>query len=80
MWFVYILQCSDSTFYTGITTDLDRRVHEHNESSKGAKYTRGRRPVCLVYSCNFPDKSAAASEEYRIRILSRKAKRQLIGV
>ena len=48
MYFVYILECADGTLYTGITTDLERRLDEHNNSSKGAKYTRARRPVVLV--------------------------------
>lgn len=48
-WFVYLLRCSDQTLYTGITTNLEQRFQEHNHSAKGAKYTRGRRPVRLVY-------------------------------
>ena len=49
-WFVYILKCSDNTLYTGITTDIERRIKEHNSSNKGAKYTKTRRPVKLFYS------------------------------
>jgi putative endonuclease len=49
MWYVYILECKDKTFYTGITTDLERRIKEHNNSLLGAKYTKSRRPVKLVY-------------------------------
>jgi len=48
-WFVYIVECNDKTLYTGITTDLERRIKEHNYSSKGAKYTSKRRPVRMVY-------------------------------
>ena len=71
MWYVYILKCSDQTFYTGITNDLKRRVEEHNSSKLGAKYTRGRRPVELVYSKKIKDKVKAMQEEYRIKKLSR---------
>ena len=71
MWYVYILECSDKTFYTGITNDLKRRTEEHNNSKLGAKYTRGRRPVKLVYSKKIKDKTRAMQEEYRIKKLSR---------
>ena len=71
MWHVYILECSDKTFYTGITNNLERRVNEHNSSKLGAKYTRGRRPVKLVYSCRKKDKSTASKEESRIKKLTR---------
>jgi putative endonuclease len=74
MWKVYILKCSDGTLYTGITTDLDRRITEHNNTTKGAKYTRGRGPVELIYSCDAKDKSEASKEEYRIKQLSRAEK------
>ena len=74
MWQVYIVKCSDSTFYTGITTNLKRRIDEHNNSPLGAKYTRGRRPVKLVYSKKFKNKSLATKEEARIKKLSRKEK------
>jgi putative endonuclease len=74
-----MLQCSDSTYYTGITTDLQRRVFEHNHSLKGAKYTRSRRPVVLVYSETHENKSSASKREYAIKKLSRIQKRQLIG-
>lgn len=64
---VYILQCADDTLYTGIATDVDRRLHEHNSSQKGARYTRSRRPVRLVYSEMFPDRSSASRREYEIK-------------
>jgi putative endonuclease len=76
---VYILACSDATLYTGITTDLQRRVAEHNSSSKGAKYTKIRRPVTLVYSEEFEDRSSASKREYAIKQLSRKEKLALIA-
>jgi len=78
MWQVYILRCADNTLYTGITNDLDRRINEHNESKLGAKYTRGRGPVQLVYQCEMKDRSAASKEEARIKKLSRQEKLELI--
>ena len=78
MWFVYILKCSDNTFYTGVTTDLERRLLEHNTSIKSAKYARMRRPVILIYSKNVNTKSEACIEEYRIKQLTRKQKEELI--
>ena len=78
-YFVYILRCSDNTLYTGITTDLQRRIDEHNHSPKGAKYTRNRRPVALAYSEGCPDKSSAAKREYAIKKLTRDEKERLIG-
>jgi len=77
-WFVYILRCSDNSLYTGITTNLDQRLHEHNHSSKGAKYTRGRRPVTLVYSEPRESRSLASSREYAIKHLPKRAKELLI--
>ena len=78
MYQAYILKCFDSTYYTGITTDLKRRIAEHNNSPLGAKYTRGRRPVKLVYSKRFKNKSTASKEEARIKKMSRKEKINLI--
>lgn len=78
MYFLYILQCSDNTFYTGITTNLDRRIKEHNQSKLGAKYTKVRRPVKLVYSKEFLDRSTALVEEYKIKSLTRQEKLSLI--
>jgi putative endonuclease len=78
MWFVYILECADGTFYTGITTDLKRRVQEHNSGMLGARYTRGRRLVKLCYSSSFPDKQLASKEEWRIKRMSKKEKLELV--
>ncbi|MFT7879573.1 MAG: GIY-YIG nuclease family protein [Sulfurimonas sp.] len=79
-YFVYILQCADDTLYTGIATDIDRRLDEHNSSEKGAKYTRSRRPVTLVYSEPFPDRSSASRREYEIKKkMNRAQKLQLIN-
>ena len=79
MWHVYILSCADNTIYTGITTDLKRRLEEHNSSSLGAKYTRGRRPVVLLYSKKFKNKPGAAKEEWRIKKLGRERKMALVS-
>jgi putative endonuclease len=78
MYYLYILECADKTLYTGITVDLARRVKEHNDSKLGAKYTRARRPVKLVYSKKFRDRSAASKEENRIKGLTREEKLKLI--
>ncbi len=71
MWYVYILECADKSLYTGVTNNLQRRVEEHNFSKLGAKYTRGRRPVELVYVKKVKDKAKALQEEYLIKKLSR---------
>ena len=78
MYHLYILKCSDKSLYTGIARDLVRRVKEHNTSKLGAKYTRGRRPVKLVYSKKFRNRSTASKAEARIKMLSREEKLQLI--
>ena len=79
-YYVYILKCSDTTLYTGITTDIKRRVQEHNSSEKGAKYTKLRRPVELVYSEEAEDRSSASKREYVIKKLTRNEKLELINV
>jgi putative endonuclease len=80
MYYLYILRCSDDTLYTGITTDIIRRVGEHNGTQKGAKYTRARRPVTLVYNEVYPDRSSASKREYYIKHkMSRKDKSDLIN-
>ncbi len=78
MRYTYILLCADNTLYTGITTNLERRVHEHNHSPLWATYTKSRRPVSLVRSSNFSSRSEASSEEYRIKHLTQKQKIDLI--
>lgn len=78
MYFLYILECSDASLYTGITRDLERRVKEHNFTTVGAKYTLVRRPVKLVYSREFENKSLALKEEARIKRFSREEKLELI--
>ena len=79
MYTLYILRCADGTLYTGITTDLVRRVREHNTSPVGAKYTRGRRPVTLVWSKRFRDRSRASQEEAGVKKLSRAEKMKLVA-
>jgi len=76
--FVYIVKCSDGTFYTGYTPDLERRLAMHN-SGNGAKYTRGRGPVDLVYARAYKLCSKAMREEYRLKRLTRKQKEYLIS-
>lgn len=76
--FTYIVECSDHTLYTGWTNDLEKRITAHNEG-KGAKYTKTRRPVRLVYFEIFATKEEAMSREYRIKRLSRRKKQQLIA-
>ena len=73
-WKLYVVSCKDSSLYTGITTDLIRRVNEHNKSKKGAKYTRSRRPVVLIYSEDCEDRSDAAKKEYEFKRKSRQEK------
>ncbi|KYH26933.1 GIY-YIG nuclease superfamily protein [Halalkalicoccus paucihalophilus] len=74
---VYVLECADDSLYTGYTTDVERRVDEHN-AGEGAKYTRGRTPVSLVHTERFESRSAAMSREYAIKQLSRREKERLI--
>ncbi len=76
-WYVYILKCRDDTLYTGMTDDLDKRLAAHN-SGKGAKYTRGRGPVTMIYHEEFDEKADACKREYRIKQLSREKKLELI--
>ncbi|ELY50110.1 GIY-YIG nuclease family protein [Natronorubrum bangense] len=76
---VYVLECADGSLYTGYTTDLERRVGEHN-AGEGAKYTRGRTPVELRYTERFDSKSAAMSREYEIKQLTRQQKERLVGL
>lgn len=74
---VYLLRCSDGTFYTGVTTDMERRLAEHNTSQKGAAYTKARRPVQLAYQEPHPDRSSAQQREYVLRKLTHTQKQAL---
>jgi putative endonuclease len=78
MWHIYLLLCADNSYYTGITTDLDRRLLEHNSSIKGAKYSRIRRPVTLKYSETVATRSEALKREYAIKQLTHQQKAALI--
>lgn len=72
-WSHYVLKCSDGSYYSGSTTDTSRRVYEHNQG-KGAKYTRSRLPVSIIYFRNYPDRSSAQKAEAAFKKLSRKQK------
>ena len=76
--FIYIVECADGTFYTGYTTDVERRLEEHN-SGVGAKYTRGRYPVKLKYQESFKSRSRAQKREYQIKQLPRRKKEELFN-
>ena len=76
-WSVYILRCADGTLYTGIAPDVEKRLQKHNEG-KGAKYTRGRGPVELVYREELVNRAEASKREYQIKQLSRPEKLALI--
>ena len=78
MYSLYLLLCSDQTLYTGITTNIERRLHEHNHTNLGAKYTSARRPVTLVYSKNFRNRSTASKAEAKMKKLSREEKLRII--
>ena len=75
--YTYILKCADNTLYTGWTNHLEKRITDHN-AGKGAKYTKSRRPVELVYFETFPTKEDAMRREYAIKQLTRKEKEKLI--
>jgi len=79
-WFVYVLRCNDDSLYTGVTTDVARRLNEHNHDKKlGAHYTRARRPVTLVYTEPCTDRSQALKREVGIKKLKRTQKEALIN-
>ena len=79
-WYVYMVTCADHSLYTGVTTDVDRRVDEHNKhNSLGAAYTRARRPVTLVYKEAVVSRSSALKREHEIRQLSSQAKKELLN-
>ena len=77
-WFVYLVRCRDGSLYCGIAKDLARRVEEHNSPDKGAKYTRGRRPVQLIYAEKVASRAHATQREGRIKRMSRPEKMALI--
>lgn len=75
---LYMLKCADETLYTGITTDMERRLKEHNKGRVAAKYTRTRRPVSLVYSKTYKDRSSASIAEAQMKKLTKEEKLALI--
>lgn len=77
-WYLYILRCKDDTLYTGITTDVEKRLEAHR-NGKGAKYTRGRAPLELVYRETCGSHSAALKRELEVKALSREEKQKLIA-
>lgn len=76
---MYVVECADSSFYCGVTTDLQRRLQEHNNSPRGAKYTRSRRPVALIHSEPHVDRSSALRAEIFFKRLSRIQKVKYLG-
>ncbi len=77
-WFFYVIRCSDDSLYAGVTTDLQRRISEHNSGKRGAKYTRSRRPVRLVFSEQLANRSEAQRKEISFKKLARKQKLEII--
>jgi putative endonuclease len=78
IWFLYIIGCCDGSFYTGVTTDIDRRLREHQEG-KASRYTRTRRPVVLVYKEECGTRSQSLARECAVKSLSRRRKEELIS-
>jgi putative endonuclease len=78
LYYVYILKCNDDTLYTGWTTDIKRRLNEHNISKKGSRYTRARRPVKICYVEDIETKSGAMKREAQIKKLCREDKQKLV--
>jgi predicted GIY-YIG superfamily endonuclease len=77
-WVLYILECKDGTYYTGITNDLSRRVQQHNKGA-ASRYTRSRRPVKVIYQERCRNRSSALKKEYAIKALSRQEKDAYLG-
>ena len=78
-WYVYLLRCADNSLYCGITTDINRRLREHNETKKGAKYTRSRRPVTVEWVIETPDRSCASRVEAKIKKMDKKTKEKIVN-
>jgi len=76
-WYVYIIECSDKTFYVGTTNNLEKRIAKHN-AGKGAKYTRGRTPVKIQYNRSFESRSDACKHEYQLKQYTRAEKLNVI--
>ena len=80
IFYFYIVRCADNSLYYGVTTDLDRRVGEHNSNKLGARYTRGKQPVILVYNEKFSNKSAALKREWYVKKMTKKEKELLLAL
>jgi len=78
-WYVYLLRCKDNSLYAGITTDISRRLHQHNHTKLGAKYTRAKRPVTLVFLETTLNKSTASKREYQLKKLTKTQKEKLVS-
>ncbi len=79
-WFVYMARCKDGSLYTGISTDIERRIQEHNcDDRKGSRYARSKRPVTLVYTERCTDRSSASIRELEIRKMRKAAKEKLVA-
>ncbi len=78
-WFVYILKCNDNSLYTGVTTNLSRRLQEHNSADSTTRYTRGRQPVVLVYKESATSRSDACRREAEIKRLTKAGKSKLVS-
>lgn len=79
-WCVYMVECADGSYYTGVANDVHRRVHEHNHSARAAKYTRVRRPVKLVWWEAHENRASACRREWAIKQFSRAKKQALLNV
>lgn len=78
-WYTYMVRCNDNSLYTGVTTNLQRRVDEHNGTKKGAKYTKNRQPVVLVYYQMQTSRSTACQYEYKLKQLSKLEKEFIVS-
>ena len=78
VWSLYVLRCADESLYTGITTDVSRRLREHQDGGRGARYLRGRAPLTLEFSVVVGDRGAASRAEYGVKRLSKREKERLL--
>ncbi len=79
VWSLYVVRCADRSLYTGITTDVSRRLREHNDGNRGARYLRGRAPLTLVFEVAVGNRSAASRAEHRVKLLSKNEKESLLA-
>jgi putative endonuclease len=78
-WYFYVLLCADGSYYAGVTTNTERRLHEHNYTKRGAKYTRRRRPTRIIFLEPYPDRSSAMKAESKFKRLTRKQKEEKVS-